>query len=162
MEKNIAVIGCGYWGQNLVRNFSELGALHTICDSNTGILTRLKEKYSGINFETKLKSVLASKEVKGVIIASPAVSHYSMAREALLSGKDVLVEKPLALSVKEGEELVALARSRGRILMVGHLLEYHPGVTEVKRLVDSGELGKINYIYSNHRFLIYPDPVDYL
>lgn len=149
MDKNIAVIGCGYWGKNLVRNFAELGSLHTICDSNSEVLRKLKAIYPGVNIETSFEKVLANEEIKGVIISSPAALHYSMARQALLAGKDVFVEKPLSLTVKEGEEIVKLAEEKNKILMVGHVLEYHPGIVKLKQMVDGGELGKINYIYSS-------------
>lgn len=149
MDKNIAVVGCGYWGKNLVRNFAELGALRTICDSSIEVLSQFDTLHTDINRETSFEAVLADKTIKGVIISSPAVLHYSMVKQALLAGKDVFVEKPLSLSVEEGEELVNLARGCGKILMVGHVLEYHPGIVKLKELVDSGELGKINYIYSS-------------
>jgi len=149
MDKNIAVIGCGYWGKNLVRNFAELGALHTICDSNPEVLNGLGALYPDINLEKSPGSVLASKEIRGIVISSPAAVHYAMAKQALAAGKDVFVEKPLSLTVKEGEELVKLAEEKGKILMVGHLLEYHPGIVKLKKLVDNGELGKLNYIYSS-------------
>jgi UDP-2-acetamido-3-amino-2,3-dideoxy-glucuronate N-acetyltransferase len=149
LSQNIAVIGCGYWGKNLVRNFAELDALHTICDSDPRILDSLKSLYRGVNTETDYHRVLANREIQGVVIAVPAVSHYPMAREALASDKDVFVEKPLALEVEQGEELVELAEKRKKILLVGHLLEYHPAVIKLKELVDKGVLGKLNYIYSN-------------
>ncbi|MBC8274236.1 MAG: Gfo/Idh/MocA family oxidoreductase, partial [Chloroflexi bacterium] len=149
MTNNIAVIGCGYWGKNLVRNFAELGALHTICDAAPEKVKDYTSLYPQLNTEIDYQQVLADKEIQGVVIATPAASHYPMAKEALLSDKDVFVEKPLALTSKEGEELVKLAEDENRILMVGHLLEYHPGVIKLKELVDKGELGKINYIYSN-------------
>jgi len=149
MDKNIAVAGCGYWGKNLVRNFSELGALHTICDTDAKVLERLASQYPQVNAESEYRHVLLNKEIKGVVIASPAALHYAMAKEGLLSGKDVFVEKPLALTVKEGEELVKRAEEKNKVLMVGHLLEYHPAVVKLKELIDKGELGKINYIYSN-------------
>ncbi len=149
MDRNIAVVGCGYWGKNLVRNFAELGALHTICDSSPEVLGQFEALYPSVNKETSLDVVLANKEIKGVVISSPAALHYSMAKQALVADKDVLVEKPLALRVEEGRELVELAEERKRVLMVGHLLEYHPGVARLKELVDKGELGRIDYIYSN-------------
>ncbi|UCD54106.1 MAG: Gfo/Idh/MocA family oxidoreductase [Dehalococcoidia bacterium] len=149
MERNIAVVGCGYWGKNLVRNFAELGALHTICDAEPKVLEQLASRYPQVNAETEYRRVLSNDEIKGVVIASPAALHYSMAKEALLEGKDTFVEKPLALKVEEGRELVALAQKKGRILMVGHLLEYHPAVEKLKEIIDRGELGKIQYIYSN-------------
>lgn len=149
MEKIIAVIGCGYWGKNLVRNFAQLGALHTICDTEPQKLDEVKSLCPGVNAETEYPQVLQSNKIKGVVIATPAALHYSMAKEALLADKDVFVEKPLALDVKEGRELVELAEEKGRILMVGHLLEYHPAIVKLKELVNRGELGKIQYIYSN-------------
>jgi UDP-2-acetamido-3-amino-2,3-dideoxy-glucuronate N-acetyltransferase len=146
---NIAVIGCGYWGKNLVRNFAGLRALNTICDTEPQKLKDFTSLYPRANIETDYQQVLCNSEVKGVVIATPAAFHYSMAREALLAGKDVFVEKPLALKVEEGKELVALAEGKSQILMVGHLLEYHPAVVKLKELIDKGELGKIRYIYSN-------------
>jgi UDP-2-acetamido-3-amino-2,3-dideoxy-glucuronate N-acetyltransferase len=149
MDKNIAVIGAGYWGKNLIRNFFELGALHTICDNNPQVLGQFEATYPDVAREISLGNVLTSNEIKGVVIASPAALHYSMAREALLAGKDVFVEKPLALRVGEGIELVRLAEEKGKLLMVGHLLEYHPAVVKLKEIVDRGELGKIWYVYSS-------------
>ena len=149
MDKNIAVVGCGYWGKNLVRNFAELGALHTICDTSPEVLSRFDALSPDVYRETSFEAILANKAIRGVVIASPAALHYSMAKQALLTGKDILVEKPLSLTIEEGEELVSLAEENGRILMVGHVLEYHPGIVRLKQLVDSGELGKINYIYSS-------------
>lgn len=149
MDKNIAVIGCGYWGKNLVRNFAELGALHTLCDSSPEVLSKIGSLYPNVNKETSLEAILANKEIKGVVISSPAVFHHSMAKQALLISKDVFVEKPLSLTVNEGEELVKLAEQKGKILMVGHVLEYHPGIVKLKQMVDAGDLGKINYIYSS-------------
>lgn len=146
---NIAVIGCGYWGQNLVRSFAELGALHTICDSNPQNLDQIEQLYPRINNETQFERVLANREIVGVVISTPAVLHYAMTKQALEAGKDVFVEKPLSLSVTEGKELVELAEKTGRVLMVGHLLEYHPAIVKLKELIDSGELGKVNYIYSS-------------
>jgi UDP-2-acetamido-3-amino-2,3-dideoxy-glucuronate N-acetyltransferase len=148
-DKNIAVIGCGYWGKNLVRNFAELGALHTICDSDPKVLKQFDTMYPEVKKETSFEKVLASKQIKGVVISSPAALHYAMAKQALLANKDVFVEKPLSLTIKEGEEIVKLAAEKSKILMVGHVLEYHPGIVKLKQLVDSGELGRINYIYSS-------------
>ncbi len=149
MNRNIAVAGCGYWGKNLVRNFAELGALHTICDADPGLLEGFRSHYAHVNTETDFQRVLDNREIAGVVVATPAVLHHSMVKAALLAGKDVLVEKPLALEVPQGEELVALAEKQKRILLVGHLLEYHPAVGRLKQLVDSGQLGRIQYIYSN-------------
>jgi len=146
---NIAVIGCGYWGKNLVRNFAELGALHTICDTDPQTLERIARLYPRANAESEYQRVLYNPEIKGVVIATPAELHYFMAKQVLLAGKDVFVEKPLSLSVTEGKELVDIAQKGHHILMVGHILEYHPAVVKLKEMVDKGELGKIQYIYSN-------------
>jgi UDP-2-acetamido-3-amino-2,3-dideoxy-glucuronate N-acetyltransferase len=149
VSRNIAVAGGGYWGKNLVRNFNELGALHTICDSDPEKLKDYKSLYPEARASADYDQVLADQQIRGVVIATPAVSHYSMARQALLAGKDVFVEKPLALEAKQGQELVELAEQNNRVLLVGHILEYHPAVVRLKELVDQGELGKINYVYSN-------------
>ena len=149
MEKNISVIGCGYWGKNLVRNFYELNKLHSICDSDEVLVKSLREKYPDVPASHDYKDVLKNPGVNAVVIATPAASHYSIAKEALEANKDVLVEKPLALHYSEGEELVSIAKERDRILMVGHILEYHPAIVKLKEIVNSGEMGNIKYIYSN-------------
>jgi len=149
MKRNIAIIGCGYWGKNLVRNFAELGALHTVCDSSRETLQQLLISYPTIKREADFSTVLANDEIEGVVISVPAALHYQMAYQALLAGKHVFVEKPLALTITEGSELVRLAEEKSRILMVGHLLEYHPAIVKLKELMDKGELGKVYYIYSN-------------
>jgi UDP-2-acetamido-3-amino-2,3-dideoxy-glucuronate N-acetyltransferase len=149
MKKNVAVVGCGYWGRNLVRNFADLGAIHTVCDTNAEILAEIKAKYPQINVETEYACVLQNESIAGVVIASPAVLHYRMAKESLLADKDTFVEKPLSLKIEEGKELVEIAEAREKVLMVGHLMEYHPAVVKLKEMMDNGELGKTQYIYSN-------------
>ncbi|MFC1872249.1 Gfo/Idh/MocA family protein [Chloroflexota bacterium] len=148
-DKNIAVVGCGYWGKNLVRNFAKIGVLHTICDSDSARLQDLGLLYPNVNKVKDYKDVLINDEIRGIVLATPVVSHFSMAKEALLADKDVFVEKPLALNVIDGRELVELAQQKNSILMVGHILEYHPAVIKLKDLVDKEELGRIQYIYSN-------------
>ena len=145
----VAVIGSGYWGKNLVRNFANLGALSAVCDSHTETLRALAEQYPQCRTVTSYAEVLRDDGIQAVAIATPAETHGSMVREALLAGKDVFVEKPLCLSAEQGRSLVDLARDRGRILMVGHLLWYHPAILKLKSLIESGELGRIQYIYSN-------------
>jgi UDP-2-acetamido-3-amino-2,3-dideoxy-glucuronate N-acetyltransferase len=145
----IAVIGCGHWGKNLVRNFAELGALRAVCDTDRAMLATIQERWRGVYTTRSYTEVLSDERVAGVVIATPAGSHYLLAKQALLAGKDVFVEKPLALRVPEGEELVELAEKHRRILMVGHLLRYHPAVVKLKTLIDEGRLGKLYYIYSN-------------
>jgi UDP-2-acetamido-3-amino-2,3-dideoxy-glucuronate N-acetyltransferase len=145
----VAVIGSGYWGKNLVRNFAGLGALSVVCDSHTETLRALGEQYPQSRTVTSYPEVLRDDAIQAVAIATPAETHGIMVREALLAEKDVFVEKPLCLSVDQGRTLVDLARERGRILMVGHLLWYHPAILKLKELIDAGELGRIQYIYSN-------------
>lgn len=149
MKKNIGVIGSGYWGKNLVRNFHELGYLRIVCDVDKDVLNVFKEKYGDILITTDFQSVLDDENVEGVVIATPAVLHYEMAKRALHNGKDVFVEKPLSLTVEEGEDLVKIAREKNQILMVGHILQYHPAGLKLLKLVEDGELGKLQYIYSN-------------
>lgn len=148
MNKNIAVVGCGYWGRNLVRNFAQLGALHTICDSDPKVLEQFAPSYPEANTESEYSHILQNKEIKGVVIASPAALHYTMAKEALLAGKDTFVEKPFTTNSKDAEELVTLSIKEQRILMVGHLMLYHPAVQVLKKYIQTGELGKVYYLYS--------------
>ncbi|HXX74254.1 MAG TPA: Gfo/Idh/MocA family oxidoreductase [Nitrospiraceae bacterium] len=145
----VAVVGAGYWGKNLVRNFQSLHALGAVCDSDPERLESFKQQYSSASMFSAYSDVLRDETIRAVAIATPAEAHTRAVREALLAGKDVFVEKPLCLSVEEGEELVGLAKKRGRILMVGHLLWYHPAVLKLKELIAAGELGRIQYIYSN-------------
>ncbi len=149
MKKNIAIIGCGYWGKNLVRNFYELNSLYAICDVDEKKLKSFQEKYPDLNVYHDHNTLIKNPEIDAVVIATPAATHYALSKEALLANKDVFVEKPIALNYKEGEELVSLAKEKGKILMVGHILEYHPAVIKLKEIINEGELGKINYIYSN-------------
>ena len=145
----VAVTGSGYWGKNLVRNFASLGALSAVCDSHVETLRELGERYPQCRTLTSFGEVLRDDTIQAVAIATPAEMHGIMVREALLAGKDVFVEKPLCLSVEQGKTLIELARARNRILMVGHLLWYHPAILKLKELIDSGELGRIQYLYSN-------------
>ena len=133
----------------MVRVFWELGSLHTICDVDEEKLEVFKSKYPNVKGDSAFNNVLKDKNIKGVVIATPAVHHYQMAKQALLSDKDVFVEKPLSLTVREGEELVKLAEEKNKILMVGHILHYHRAVIKLKELINEGELGKIQYVYSN-------------
>jgi len=145
----IAVIGAGYWGVNLVRVFGQLGVLGKICDSNATRLAQLGAQFSGATVESNIDLVLQDPTVDAVAIATPAETHYSLARQALMAGKDVFVEKPLTLRCEEAAALTKLAGELGRILMVGHLLEYHPAITYLHKLIANGELGRLEYIYSN-------------
>ena len=149
MEKNIAVIGAGFWGKNLVRNLYELGVLGTICDGDKKLEGEYRSRYPDTNFTQFFNQVLDDPKIDGVVISTPAFYHYEMAKKALLTGKHVFVEKPISLQVDEGKELVKLATERTLVLMVGHILQYHPAIEKLKELIEKGELGKIQYIYSN-------------
>lgn len=144
----IGVVGCGYWGRNLVRNFSELGCLAGVCDNDVSRTEEMSKKFS-VHSVHQLEDMLELPGIQAVAIAAPAARHFELAKKALQAGKDVFVEKPLALRVDEGEELVDLARKHSRVLMVGHLLQYHPAILELRRLVQQGELGKVEYISSS-------------
>lgn len=149
----VAVIGCGYWGKNLVRNFRQLNALRMVCDLTATGRERAASLAPQTPIVATVQEVLDS-DVSGVVIATPAETHYELVKRALEAGKDVFVEKPLALTYEQGAKLVQLAAdpSRtqdGRMLMVGHVLEYHPAIVRLLDLVQRGELGKLQYIYSN-------------
>ncbi len=148
-KPSIAVIGSGYWGKNLVRNYHELGTLKLICDKNDTVLDQFRKQYPQVDTCLALNDAISRDDIAGIVIATPAEIHYTIAKEALLAGKHVYVEKPLVLDEKEGEELIELAAKNNRTLMVGHLLQYHPVFVRLKDLALSGELGKINYIYSH-------------
>ena len=143
----VAVIGCGYWGKNLVRNFAELGVLAAISDPDQATAANLSER-----FDVPVRSldhVLADPSIAAVAIAAPAVHHASLAHAALEAGKHVFVEKPLALKLVEAERLCRFAEQRNRCLMVGHLLQYHPAFIALRDVVRRGELGRLQYLYSN-------------
>ena len=144
----IAVVGCGYWGKNLVRNLFQLECLGLVCDDTASGRATAAEVAPGVPVTEEVEAVLAS-DVSGVVIATPAETHYELARRALEAGKDVFVEKPLALTHEQGSRLVGLAQQHRRILMVGHVLEYHPAIVRLHGLVRDGVLGKVQYIYSN-------------
>ena len=145
----LALIGAGYWGKNLARNFHALGALHTLCDRDPAILAGYGPEYAGVNRTEDTEQVWSNPAITAVAIAAPAVLHHRLALRALQAGKDVFVEKPLCLDEKEGAELAAQAEQSGRVLMVGHLLHYHPCVRKLQAMVAQGELGRIHYITSN-------------
>jgi len=146
----IAVVGTGDWGANLVRNFSNLpGArLVAVCDADPKRLEKTAAQYPGTKACTDVAQVATDPDIQGVVVAASAVSHYPLAKSLLEAGKDVYVEKPLTLEVAHAEELCRLARQKDRILMVGHLLLYHPGVQYLKRVVKDGTIGDLLYIYS--------------
>jgi predicted dehydrogenase len=146
----IAVVGTGDWGANLVRNFASLpnARLAALCDADPERLARAAAQAPDARTLQRVEDVAADPDLQAVVVSASATSHYPLARTLLLAGKDVFVEKPLALSVAHAEELVQLARERQRILMVGHLLLYHPAVRYLKDLVQKGELGDLYYVTS--------------
>ena len=144
----IALVGCGSWGKNLLRNFAELGALEIICDENEDALESAAAAYPSVRTTVDLQDVLDDASVDAIAFATPAALHFDHAKRALDAGKDVFVEKPLALRYEEGVELVEVAARADKLLMVGHILEYHPGIEALRRLVRDGELGELWYAYS--------------
>lgn len=146
MQPEVGVIGAGRWGQNLVRTFHQLGALAAVAEARTALHPELSGQYPGIKLYDDYHQLLES-PVPAVVIATPVPSHYQIAREALLAGKEVLVEKPLTLDPAEADELVALAEAQGRILMVGHLLLFQPAIQWLKRYLESGKLGRLHSLH---------------
>ncbi|HWI08500.1 MAG TPA: Gfo/Idh/MocA family oxidoreductase [Solirubrobacteraceae bacterium] len=147
----IGVVGLGYWGPNLARNVDQLdGAqLAWCCDERDELRERFAARHPGTRFTARLDDLLDDEALDAVVLATPVSTHAALALRVLEAGKHCFVEKPLAQSVADAERTVAAARDAGRLLMVGHLLEYHPGVRKLKQIADAGELGDIHYIYSN-------------
>jgi predicted dehydrogenase len=147
----MGVVGLGHWGPNLARNMHRLpGAeLRWLCDGSQEALDRHAPAFPGAGSSTSLDDLLSDGGLDAVVLATPVPTHAELAERVLRAGKHCFVEKPLARSVDEAQAVVDAAREEGRILMVGHLLEYHPGVERLKELIDSGELGDVRYLYSN-------------
>lgn len=146
---HLGVIGAGYWGPNLIRNFAAINnvSLERVADINKAVLEKIETDYPGIKTTIDPHQLLTS-DVDAVCIATSAPTHYDLAREALLCGKHVLCEKPLTLKAEEADELVEIAQKRGLILMVGHLMLYHPAIRKIKELIDQGKIGKLLYVNS--------------
>ncbi len=149
----IGVVGLGYWGPNLARNFAELGALSWLCDLDPELRAAFAARYPSARVTGSFEELLAADDVEGVVVATPVPTHYALAKQALEAGKHVLVEKPPAMRAGEIDELVSLADERGLVLMPGHLLLYHPGVRKLKELIDEGELGEVLCVYGNRQNL---------
>ena len=147
------MVGLGYWGPNLARNFADLADLRWICDASPDALERYGARYPQARATTSFEDLMADPELDAVVVATPAVTHYELTRRALEAGKHVFVEKPPGMSGAEAEDLVATAEAAGVVLMPGHILLYHPAVRVVKALVDSGELGEVFCVYSNRQNL---------
>ena len=147
----IGVVGLGYWGPNLARNFDRLpdAELAWLCDASADARARHGAAFPGIRTTSSFADLLADDALDAIVLATPVPTHAELALQVLDAGKHCFVEKPLAQSVDEAERVVEAARASGRVLMVGHLLEYHPGVERLSQLVEAGELGRVRYIYSN-------------
>lgn len=143
-----AVVGCGYWGKNLVRNFAQESVLQMCCDGSPSVRARLEREYPGVQVVASYEDVIKDPGIEAVVLATPATYHADMAVAALSHGKHVFVEKPLALNTGDAQRVVQVADRSDRILMVGHLMEYHPAVTYIKEMIETGYLGDIRYIYS--------------
>lgn len=146
---DIAVLGCGGWGKNIVRTVNQLGRLRAVVDPSPSGQAAAREIAPQVQVHASPEAVLSDTSIKGVMIATPAETHYATACAAIDAGKDVFVEKPLTIDVDEARDLVDRARVGGRILMVGHLLEYHPAILKLHELIEAGELGKVRYLISN-------------
>lgn len=144
-SRTVSVVGCGHWGKNLVRNFYQLGALAMVCDTSESGRTAAMQIAPDISVVAHLDQV----HTEAVVIATPAATHYDLVLHFLSKGCDVFVEKPLALNYAQGFHLVQIARKLRRILMVGHVLEYHPAIVRLHEMVRNSDLGDIHYIYSN-------------
>ena len=147
MKKNIAVVGCGYWGKNLVRNFSELGTLYSVSDENSEIKNSYANQYQVKNLT--FNEIINDENIKGVVLTVPAKLHASMAIEAMNKGKHIFVEKPLALNEIDAKLMIETAKENNVKLIVGHLLHYHPIFKEIKKIVKEGKIGKLEHIQSN-------------
>ncbi len=147
----VGVVGLGYWGPNLARNFDLLpeSELRWICDESEAVRAKAKSQFPAVRDSDSLDDLLNDPELDAVIVATHVPSHANLAVRVLEAGKHCFVEKPMAQSVVEAETVLAAAEASGRTLMVGHLLEYHPGLEKLKQIADSGDLGDIHYIYSN-------------
>ncbi len=147
---SIGIIGAGNWGINLVRNFSKILSIKKVivCDTEKKRLSKVKSEYPGIKVTDNQREILDSDDIQSVVIATPAETHYEIAKRALQRNKHVLVEKPITLGIKEAAELVNLSEEKNLTLMVDHILEYHPVVGKLKELIEEGHLGEIYYIYS--------------
>lgn len=145
---NVAIIGCGYWGPNLIRVFHQLGSckLKALCDLDQTKLNRMAEMYPGVHTTRDYKEILGQADVDAVVIATPIHTHYPLSKEFLKAGKHVLVEKPLTKTSDEAKELIDIAKKNNKVLMVGHTFEYSPPIAKIKELITSGEIGSLSHI----------------
>jgi UDP-2-acetamido-3-amino-2,3-dideoxy-glucuronate N-acetyltransferase len=149
MKKCVAVVGCGLWGRNIVRNFYNLNALHSVCDLDEENLKMVKELYDDVNTVKNFEDVLNNPEIEAVCIVTPSHTHFKLVKMALEKGKHVYVEKPISTSAEETLILKDIAEKKNVKLLVGHLLLYHPAVNRLKMLIEEGALGEIVYAQSD-------------
>ena len=148
-EQKIAVLGCGIWGRNIVRNFYNLNALGMVCDLDDENLAKVKEQYPYVKTTIDFNDILNNKEITGVVVVTPSHTHYRFVKAMLEAGKHVYVEKPISTVAQEAKDLTDVADEKGLVLMVGHLLLYHPAVNRLKMLIEEGVLGDIVYAQSD-------------
>src|SRR5574344_504468 len=148
-EQKVAVIGCGMWGRNIVRNFYNLNVLDIVCDLDPANRQKVLDEYKNVKVTSDYKEILNDPEITGVAVVTPSHTHYKMVKEFLLKGKNVYVEKPISTVAQEAKDLTELANEKGLVLMVGHLLLYHPAVNRLKMLIEEGVLGDIVYAQSD-------------
>ena len=148
-KKKIAVLGCGLWGRNVVRNFYNLNALGMVCDLDDENIAKVKEQYPDVKTTKDYHDILNDENIMGVVVVTPSHTHFKFVKSMLEAGKHVYVEKPISTVAQEARDLADLADSKGLVLMVGHLLLYHPAVNRLKMLVEEGTLGDIVYAQSD-------------
>lgn len=148
-QQKIAVIGCGVWGRNIVRNFYNLNVLEIVCDLDESNLEKVREQYPGVKTTKDFNEILNNPEITSVAVVTPSHTHFKVVKAMLEAGKNVYVEKPISTVAQEAKDLTELANSKGLVLMVGHLLLYHPAVNRLKMLIEEGELGDIVYAQSD-------------
>ena len=148
-KQRVAVIGCGLWGRNIVRNFYNLEVLDTVCDLDEENLKKVVSQYENVKTTNDFNSIISNPNITAVAVVTPSHTHFKFVKMALEAGKNVYVEKPISTSAKEAQTLKEIAEAKGLILMVGHLLLYHPAVNRLKKLIDDGELGDIVYAQSD-------------
>lgn len=148
-QQKIAVIGCGVWGRNIVRNFYNLNVLEIVCDLDDSNLQKVKEQYPGVKTTNDFNEIIENPEITAVAVVTPSHTHYKVVKAMLEAGKNVYVEKPISTVAQEAKDLTELAHRKGLVLMVGHLLLYHPAVNRLKMLIEEGELGDIVYAQSD-------------
>ena len=148
-HQKIAVIGCGVWGRNIVRNFYNLNVLDIVCDLDESNLEKVREQYPGVKTTKDFNEVINNPEITAVAVVTPSHTHYKVVKAMLEAGKNVYVEKPISTVAQEAKDLTELAHQKGLVLMVGHLLLYHPAVNRLKMLIEEGVLGDIIYAQSD-------------